>query len=345
MTFVLAGYYGFGNAGDELILAAIVREFRRINPGGRLVVLSNDPAQTRASHGIEAIDRWSLLSVFSTLRQADRFVMGGGGLFQDSTSGRSLFYYLGLLLMARLLRIPLVLFSVGVEKMNRSWGRRFLARLMMGGNVRVFLRDADSLAKLIEWGVAAERLHLTSDSVFLMGPLPQEKKERRETAPVLVIPRFPCPPEGRQLYRSVIRVLREEGFPVQIGLFHMTMEKPAWETFAADQSGIELLEWRHPMELVKAVTEARFMVSARFHGLVLAELTGTPAMGMGDPDKTGRFSRDRKQIFLGWSASDNDLRKAFLQVRDVSNPSTGRISEEAARIRQAFQQVFSPLPS
>jgi polysaccharide pyruvyl transferase WcaK-like protein len=50
----LSGYYGYGNAGDEAVLAGLVAGFQAA-PGAEereLVALSGYPAETRAAHGI-----------------------------------------------------------------------------------------------------------------------------------------------------------------------------------------------------------------------------------------------------------------------------------------------------
>jgi polysaccharide pyruvyl transferase WcaK-like protein len=97
---VISGYYGFGNVGDEAILAGLLQGFRELAPEATLTVLSGDPAATEAEHGVPAWPR-GVRHAASAIRQADLLVSGGGGLLQDATSWRSPLYYLWVLQMAR----------------------------------------------------------------------------------------------------------------------------------------------------------------------------------------------------------------------------------------------------
>ena len=100
---VLSGYYGFGNLGDELICRALID--MAIKAGidkSRLCVLSANPKETSEKFGVAAVDRWNLFEVFRALRQSRSLLLGGGGLFQDSTSLRSSLYYWGVVFLARM---------------------------------------------------------------------------------------------------------------------------------------------------------------------------------------------------------------------------------------------------
>jgi polysaccharide pyruvyl transferase WcaK-like protein len=77
-TLVIAGYYGFGNWGDEAALAVLIRYLREALPHARIVVLSHDPAQTARLHGTEAINRWNLFEVHRALARASGFLLGPG---------------------------------------------------------------------------------------------------------------------------------------------------------------------------------------------------------------------------------------------------------------------------
>ncbi|MDR2522655.1 MAG: polysaccharide pyruvyl transferase CsaB [Synergistaceae bacterium] len=100
----LAGYYGFGNLGDELLAEALVTSLLRHGvERGSIVILTNDAEGAKEKLGIDAVNRWSLADVSRVLIQSETFLLGGGGLFQDATSLRSCFYYWGLVRLAALL--------------------------------------------------------------------------------------------------------------------------------------------------------------------------------------------------------------------------------------------------
>ncbi|MFZ2812730.1 MAG: polysaccharide pyruvyl transferase CsaB, partial [Thermovirgaceae bacterium] len=96
LDVVLCGYYGFGNLGDELMAESLLGLLKKNGvPGERIAILS--AAQGVAADRGEAsrVDRWSPLEVMSALRSSRTLLLGGGGLFQDSTSTRSCAYYWG----------------------------------------------------------------------------------------------------------------------------------------------------------------------------------------------------------------------------------------------------------
>lgn len=166
-TVVLSGYYGFNNAGDEALLAAIIQALRELRPALRLVVLSASPAETRKTHGVEAVNRSCPFCVWRALRQADLLISGGGSLLQDVTSGRSILYYLGVVAMALLLKKPVMFYAQGIGPIHRSWARR-LTRWIADRVALITVRDADSRQELERLGVKRPPVMVTADPVLGM---------------------------------------------------------------------------------------------------------------------------------------------------------------------------------
>lgn len=98
----LAGYYGFGNLGDELLARASLAALERAGvPRDCVVLLSADPVASERALGVRAVSRWSFRALVAALRSSDTLLLGGGGLFQDRTSLRSCLWYWGLVRLAR----------------------------------------------------------------------------------------------------------------------------------------------------------------------------------------------------------------------------------------------------
>lgn len=144
---VISGYYGFGNAGDEAMLSAMVSALRALDPTLSITVISGNPADTCRRYPVASVHRLNLWGIAQALRRADFWSAAAAGLLQDVTSGRSIFYYLGILQLACLLGCPIMLYAQGIgpirSKLARSFMRHIGNRIVAGT-----VRDAGSLAEL-----------------------------------------------------------------------------------------------------------------------------------------------------------------------------------------------------
>ncbi|MCR4397999.1 MAG: polysaccharide pyruvyl transferase CsaB [Firmicutes bacterium] len=166
---VVAGYYGFGNAGDEAMLESTLEALRREIPGSQFTVLTADPEQTREAYAVDVVHRFSPSAVVAALRRADMFVFGGGSLLQDVTSLRSLLYYLSILLAAQRMGKPTMIYGNGFGPVNSPLGKA-VTRLVLEGTGAITLRDAESARQVESLGVTGPLVRVTADPAFDLEP-------------------------------------------------------------------------------------------------------------------------------------------------------------------------------
>ena len=96
-NIVISGYYGFGNAGDEAMLCAIIDAIRKEEADAHITVISGNPKETSKKHNINAVGTFSAFGILKAIANSDLVISGGGSLLQDATSIRNTYYYLSML--------------------------------------------------------------------------------------------------------------------------------------------------------------------------------------------------------------------------------------------------------
>jgi len=166
-NIVMSGYYGFKNAGDEAILQSICGNIKDACGGVAVKVLSSDPGDTEARYGYDAVARFNILRVIMALHRCDVLVSGGGSLLQDSTSTRSLLYYLFIIRAAKLMGKKVMLYANGIGPVRKKTNRRRVKRVIERVDV-ITLRDPESEDELRSMGVTRADIRVSADPVFAL---------------------------------------------------------------------------------------------------------------------------------------------------------------------------------
>ncbi|MBT9172507.1 MAG: hypothetical protein DDT21_00893 [Syntrophomonadaceae bacterium] len=295
---VISGYYGFGNAGDEAILCSILALLREAagetGEELRFTVLSADPAATAEKLNVQAVGRTDLRRIIGAMRQADAFLSGGGGLLQDVT-GRSLSvaYYLGLVLLARLLGLPAILYAQGIGPVTRPFNR-LLVRLLANRATFISVRDEGSRRELREMGVTRPPVTVTADPVFALAAADSPKaaaflEKLAPGVPRIGISVRPWPAGGRYLAEIAAAADRLAAeLPAQLVLIPLYPAKdlPACRDLAdlLQSPSVILEEELTPQELLTVFANLNLVLAMRLHALIFAARAGLPMVGIGyDP--------------------------------------------------------------
>lgn len=170
-NILIGGYYGFGNLGDESVLSAIIGGLKKRIPDARISVLTNKGVAVKGAY---AVNRRNVLKIAKAMQQSDVYISGGGSLFQNKTSDRSLAYYCGLLRMAKKLGNRCVILANGIGPIHGRKAEKMVARSLTSAD-RVSVRDMDSFLKIISLTKGKVIPFLSADPVFLNGT--REKNE------------------------------------------------------------------------------------------------------------------------------------------------------------------------
>jgi polysaccharide pyruvyl transferase CsaB len=191
LIITIVGYFGFENAGDEAILAGMLRNLRSESPGLRVRVICGDVPAVEREHGVEGINWQDLTAIGRAIQTSDLLLIGGGGLFHDywgadpdtllTAKHWGIAFYTSCALIAHLHRKPVMLYAVGVGPLISVHGRR-LTRAACEIAAKITVRDEGSKALLLSIGVPPDKVEVTADPAFSI-PYPT-RVARSGTRPV-----------------------------------------------------------------------------------------------------------------------------------------------------------------
>ncbi|HZJ08425.1 MAG TPA: polysaccharide pyruvyl transferase CsaB [Trueperaceae bacterium] len=331
MRVLLSGYYGFGNLGDEAILAGLAAALK--SRGHVPVVLSGDPAATERLHGVRARPR--ITGLPRALASVDAVVSGGGGLLQDRTSARSLAYYLWVLRLARWSGRRVAVYGQSLGPLSDG-GKAKLARELRG--VPLFVRDRASLALAAELGLEAS---LVGDAALLLGAGSKAPPANAgaSSGPVVLVPRGGFEGYNDALTR-LASALAEAGRRVAVMALHPIEDLPPARRLLAAAPAGEWLEPSTPAAALELLKSARYVVSARLHGCILAAVAGVGFAGLVYDPKVAGFLTQAGAPLFEEPVDDLDLLGVALAARP---PDTAAIAALSGAARRGIDELVAAL--
>lgn len=292
---LISGFYGFGNLGDEAVLAGMLQSLRARLGEVPMTVLSADPNATEAAHGVRAVGRTDPGAIIGAMRRARLFLSGGGSLLQDATSARSALYYLGLLRLARALVPRTMIYAAGIGPLRRPLIQK-LTRWVLSGTDAVTVRDEDSAA-LVQVLAPRALLMPSADPAILLQPI--------ETPRTVAL--FAGSPDP--LIGAVVRPWGDSAFidPLSVALqraahslgagivvipFYPAVDLPVSRRLAAASGGSLIAADLRPAEVMALIGRMAVLVGVRLHALLFAAAMGVPPIGLNYDPKVPSFFHD-----------------------------------------------------
>ena len=345
---VISGYYGCGNTGDEAVLAGILESFKQKRVTAQFTVLSADPKDTQKRHNIRAVDRMRLPGLIAELRKCDLLISGGGSLLQDTTSLRSLLYYLAVPWLARQLGRKVMFYAQGIGPLQSSFSRRITAKL--ANRVQfITVRDDESAQLLRDIGVHIPTVETTADPAFAITPLSSDRTQdlltRLQNAgngPLLGLALRPWidGPDSAEWTGIAAELAERTG-----GHLVLIPMQPPGDTLLGqeiasalgDRATLITSEFS-PSEMLDIIRKLDVLVAMRLHALIFGARMGIPLVALDyDPKVTGLMHRlgMQKSCILIKSAKVETvctLVKDALNSSDIIGPLYREKSNELANL-------------
>lgn len=297
---VISGYYGFANAGDEAMLTAMIEVLTDLDPEVKLTVISGNPADTRERHGVAAIHRLNYPAIIRVLSHSDLLISGGGSLLQDVTSDRSLYYYLSIMILAKKLGKPVMLYAQGIGPVRGSMAQGAMRYI---GNMvdLITVRDEGSRDELKRLNVRTPPVYVTADPVVAMHPVDKQigrsilRRHGLEGAAPLVgisVREWKDWSHYKQvLAQAADRITAEFGARIVF----LPMQCPEDLTVAKKIAGrtcrqaTVLNEKYTTSELLSIIGNMDMLIGVRLHALIFAAIMHVPMIGISYDPKIDRF--------------------------------------------------------
>lgn len=338
---LLSGYYGFNNTGDEAILAALIEGLKQNFANPEIVILSAEPGFSTNLHQVQAVNRSDFKAVRRELKQADILISGGGSLLQDVTSLKTIPYYLGIIVLAKLLGTAVYFLAQGVGPVNNSLNQRLIASVLNRVDL-ITVRDNQSRALLKEWGVQ-QRIEVTADLVFTLRAEGQGKRILEEEGlefkePLLAVSVRPWGDNSylAEVAEALDRLSRE--FAILLIPFHEPDDMEVSQLLAQQmRAEVNLIEGSYePPEILALIDYSDLLLGVRLHSLIFAAAVTTPLVGISYDPKIDNFlgqlglepvgdvnslaaNRLYEVVVETWSGADGRLcREQVQRLRDLA---------------------------
>jgi polysaccharide pyruvyl transferase WcaK-like protein len=327
--FVLVGFWGVPNFGDEWLMRSAVTFLEARYPRCRITALvrsvelerrlGDPPGRARLRSGFfpdPAFFR-TLPTLLAELWSADLVLIGGGGLITDRYTALSVPRYAVPALIGLALGVPVVWWGLGVVPPRALLLRR-LAFATLRRSTRVLVRDPSSQRTLRTAGVPAR---LSQDLSALSPPAPVGLAAHkvvavnfRDAAPTLAEGRRSFLLSCAARFEEVLLLAAEAGDEA----IYAAMRQEIAETHPQAAARLAIVPATDLAGIQSALSRAAMVVSERLHVSLYALGAGVPTVVLSYEDKVDSVIA---RLHPGTGIVQRDRFWGDAQVRDAAQPT------------------------
>jgi len=326
---VISGYYGFKNVGDDAMLMAIIDNLKMYKKDLRILVLSKNPIETRRIYNVDSISRINLIQILYIMKNSKLFISGGGSLIQDNTSTRSLIYYLGMIWLAKKMKMKVMIYANGIGPLNKKNNRTLTKHVVDKVDV-ITLREELSYKELASLNITKPQIYVTADPAFTIQP------ENVENIDCLLLDEGIDPTasyigisvrkwHGHDKYETTIAdiadyIIENYGVNVLFIPMHYPGDLAIIENIQAKMKNKSYaITKKHSVsEILGIIGKTEMLIGMRLHALVFAASIGVPIVGIVYEPKVEGFLKYSNQASVG-HVNSLEFDKAIKIIDDTWN--------------------------
>ncbi|MGL4789993.1 MAG: polysaccharide pyruvyl transferase CsaB, partial [Anaerotignaceae bacterium] len=345
LNILMSGYYGFNNSGDDAILLSIYSNLCKVEKNLKVVVLANNPVETKRKYGVEVAYRYNIISVIKAIKQCDLLLSGGGSLLQDKTSTRSIIYYLSIIKFAKILGKKVMLYANGIGPVEKP-SNRYLVKTVVDKADVITIREQNSLEELRNMGVNNSNSFVTADPVFSLNGISKEEalkflesKNIPTDKPIVgvsvrnwkgiesFINNFAllCDKVSKELNKTIVFIPMQ--IPNDIHTSTIVMNKMKEPSYILQDNLL-------PSETMGIISLMDFVMSMRLHTLIFAAKERIPLVGFSYDPKID-FYLEEFGMPMGGDVENYNPEIAFEKVCDLN----ANRDEYAAKLNIAVNKL------
>jgi len=325
--YLIRGYYGFGNLGDELMLKVIVRRIRNVHPDAPIYVICKyaprvkDILPVRKSVGLPIVTQITYFCrLLVTILKVDKLIIGGGTLFLDRGKHNLHMLVLSMVIfLSKIFSKKTYVVGVGIDKITYPMNVRYLKYILENSEF-VSVRDNFSF-NVANNLIGKSIVKKTSDIVFDSGFVKSLQTCKSSEKKFIVLALFDYNRiwgsiEKEKLFREhslqlIVNILKKWGSEYKIALCAFQYKKGGCDyEFLADlHSSIMtdypifadrlIVKYLDKEDQIKEyIGQAVFAISNRYHALVLCAILGVPFMGIQTGMKINEICNEFSMPFI-----------------------------------------------
>ncbi len=353
---LISGYYGFNNTGDEAMIETMSTLLAKRDCS--LTVLSSNPDKTKELYNVRSYNRYKLGEIIKAIKKCDLLISGGGTLFQDITSKKSIWYYLGIIKLAQLFHKKIVIAYQGMGPIDTGFYRWMTKHILNKKSVKLIgLRDEQAIEYAKSIGIKENKIMFSSDMIFMMKKPPKERIDKIINDNVLNLK------EDQKLVGISVRSWKDkdrtdklaeaadlvyERYNARIVFFPFHKPKDA------EISKIIMHKMKHediaclmpnrylPSEILGAMGRMDVNIGVRLHSLIFSAVNNVPTIGISYDPKIDGFL-DMINANAVCTYEDIDSKKIADEVGNKLQNKECKYSEKIEEFRKAGEETLEKI--